>query len=416
MADKAFISLETRQAETHTETLGGVATVGGVVGITINAKLVSYTLVTGDTLTTAADGLRAAIQASGEPEFQQFGTVSASGQVVTLTARDPARFITATGAGAISTSSSGGPTIADAVLVAGKSPANANDAVNWQGGVLPADGDTLTFQSGTAPMLFDLSYLAAFDVPLLKVLPSYSGNGIGLPVFSAEGYREYRGGRLTLASCDSLRVELPNAAGPTSYRFDTGASSPCAVYVAGTGNPGIGQEQVDWIGADGDNSVEVLGAGVTIAPNFGETATLGEVKAVQGAVSCGVGVTLASVSLEDSDLDTRADVPILVMNGASSVVVREAAVVTTAAIDGGTFRHASSGGMTNLNVGSGGVADFGGSRDLITVVNCDLNEGGAILDPYKRVTWTNGIGLPRTGLANVTLDLGTNIRLNVSDY
>lgn len=416
MADKAFISLQTRQAETHTLTVAGAATVGGTITLTINAKAVTYTLVTGDSTTTAASGLAAAVSASTEPEFQQISPVSASGAVVTLVARDAGRFLTPTGAGALSVSSAGGPTLTDAVLVIGKSPANGDDPVNFQGGVLPANNDTLTFQNGTSPMLFDLTYLAAFDIPALTVLPTYSGNGIGLPVFAAEGYREYRGGRAVLKSCPALQVELPAAAGVTSYRFDTGSTAACALRVEGTGNPGIGQEQVDWIGTHGSNSVEVLGAGVTIAPNFGETATLGAIKAVQGAVSAGIGVTMASASLEDSDMDTRASVPTLNMNGGSSIVVRDAAVLGVVQIDGGTLRHAGSGDVTSLYIGSGGVADFGGSRDLITVTNVDVNEGGTLLDPYRRVTWTNGVGLPRTGLANVTLDLGTNFRINTANY
>ena len=420
MANKNYISNETRQAETHTITVSGTPAAGDTVSLTINSKKVTYTAVTGDTTSTIASGLLSAITQSPEGEFRQFGGQGqgATANVITLVAQLPGRPVTATGSGSLTIAATGSTTVAQALVYANLSPADGSDVLNWQGGIVPAATDSMYFENATFPMLYNLTGYAALSFTALYVRPTFSGSGIGLPAFAPEGYREYRGGRLVMTACPILRVELPPGAGPSSFRFNTGAVAS-AVYVSGNGNPGNGNEQVDWIGTSGSSTVEVLNAGISVATGFGETALIDTIKAVGSAITLGSDVTVGVISMDSSSLVTRSNLPSVVMNNQSSVVIMEDATIGTMQLDSGTLVHMSSGNITSLYVGSGGVADFSQSRDPITITNVDVNEGGTLLDPYKRCTFTNSIGLPRTGgqlTGLVTIDLGTNLRINRSNY
>jgi hypothetical protein len=70
--------------------------------------------------------------------------------------------------------------------------------------------------------------------------------------------------------------------------------------------------------------------------------------------------------------------------------------------------------VTTWNVSDGGTLDY--SRDMRsrTVTNANVYAGGAVLDPHKTVTFTNGVDLVRCGLADVTLDVGTHLTLTPS--
>lgn len=416
-ANKNFIANEIRQAEIHTLTIGGTPTAGDTVFLTINSKKITYTAITGDTTSSIASGLAALIRASREGEFSQFSlTVSAA--IITITANAPGRPITATGSGSLSVGATGGTTITDALVQGNLGPADANDINNWQGGVLPLTTDSLYFVNATYPMLYNTSFMSGFSLGGIYVKPTFTGGGIGLPLFAPEGYREYRGGRFTVTACPILRVELPDAAGAGSFRFDTGGTAS-TVFILGNGNPGIGQEQVDWIGSSSSSTVEVLNAGVTIATGYGETASASAINGTGSAISLGAGVTVNNLTIDSCTVDARCNLPAVNMNNGSSLTIRDSATMGTVQLDSGTLTHISSGNITTLYLGSGATADFSQSRDPITITNVDLNEGATLLDPYKRCTFTNAIGLPRTGgqlSGLVTLDLGTNLRIQRSAY
>lgn len=416
-ANKNFIANEIRQAEIHTLTIGGTPAAGDTVFLTINSKKITYTAITGDTTSSIASNFASLIRASREGEFSQFSlTVSAA--IITVTANAPGRPITASGSGSLVVGATGGVTIVDALVQANLGPADANDINNWQGGVLPLTTDSLYFENATFPMLYNLSFMSGFSLGAIYVRPTFTGGGIGLPAFAPEGYREYRGGRLTLTACPILSIELPDASGAGSFRFSTGATAS-AVFILGNGNPGIGQEQVDWIGSSSSSTVEVLNAGVSIATGYGETASVDEIEGTGSAISLGSGVTVATLNIDSCTVDARCNLPSVSMNNGASLTIRDSATMGTVQLDSGTLTHISSGNITTLYLGSGAVADFSQSRDPITITTVDMNEGSTFLDPYKRCTVTNGWGMPRTGgqlSGLITLDLGTNLRIQRSAY
>lgn len=420
MANKNFIANETRQSETHTITVGGSVTTGDTAYLSINSKVVTYIALAGDTTSDVASGLLNAIRQSPEAEFQQFGgqSTGTTDNVITLAAATPGIPITPTGSGSLTIGSTGTISLSQALVQANLSPADGSDVINWQGGVLPAAADTMYFESATFPMLYNLTGYAGLSFTGLYVRPGFVGAGIGLPEFNPAGYREYRGGRLIMTACPILNLQLPPNSGVSSFRFSTGATA-CVVYITGNGNPGLGNEPVDWIGTSGSSTVEVIQSGIVIANGFGEVALVDSIKGVGASVTLGSGVTVNSVNIDSSTVSSRCNIATLIMNNQSSVTMLDTSTLGTVRIESGRLNFISSGNITSLVIGSGGVADFSGSRDPITIASVDLNEGGTLLDPYQRCTFTTGVGFPATGgLLNglVSIDLGTNLRINRSAY
>ena len=419
-ANKNFISNEIRQAEIHTLTVGGTPAAGATVYLTMNSKTITYIATATDTTSTIASSLLTLIRNSREGEFQQFGgsSTGVSAAVITLAASAPGRPVTATGSGSLTCGATGGLSITDALVQGNLTPAAADDVNNWQSGVLPLTTDTLFFDNATYPMLYNFSYMSGFSLAAIYVSSTFTGAGIGLPVFAPEGYREYRGGRFTVTACPILRIELPPTANAGSFRFDTGGTAS-DVYISGNGAPGIGSEQVDWIGSSASSTVEVLNAGVTIATGYNESASIASISGTGSSISLGASVSVADVTIDSCTLDSRANLPSITANNGSQITLRGTATMGTVELEGGTLTHISSGNITTLVLGSDATADFSQSRDPITITNFTMNENSTLLDPYQRITFTNGIGVNRTGgplTGNITIDLGTHYRLQRSAY
>ena len=64
---------------------------------------------------------------------------------------------------------------------------------------------------------------------------------------------------------------------------------------------------------------------------------------------------------------------------------------TTINVDGGTCYYRSTGTITTLRVGGGAEASFARDMRSRTITNCELHANGAIRDPFKTVTWSNGV-------------------------
>jgi len=417
VATRTFIANETRRSQSHVITVGGTAALNATLTLTINSKLATYTANATDTIATMITGWANAIRTSVEGEFQQL-QIATTATTMTVSATTPGRYFTPTGAGSLTISATGGPTVSQAVQYAGLSPSDASDTSNWQGGLVPVNNDSIVIDNATSPFLYNTGYLASINIASLVVYSTFSGAGMGFPVFAPEGYRQYLGGRVSFQTLSACQLELPATATPSSFRLNTG-SNPCAMVVTGVGNPGIGNEQVDWVGNSNTNSLEVLGAGVTIGALAGDTSIINTIKAVSAAITIGSNVTIGSVSLENSAMDCRSNLPILTIDNGSTLTLREDATLGDVQLDSGFLRHNSSGDITSLKIGSAATADFSGSRDPITITYLEINEGGGFLDPYQRVSFPGGIKVTRTGgtlTGQVTLDLGTNYTLKREAY
>lgn len=410
MANVRFVARQVRRIERQKATVTAVAA-AGTLDVTVNSKIIRYVCTASDTTATAASALASLLRNADDSEFKQFNIsvdTSVTNQI-NFDCTDSSRFFSVNGNTAITVAGGGGATITSAVVQAGLSPRDANEVLNWSTGALPAAaGDTLHFEDAPYPAQFDWASLAANSYAGLIVYPTFAGNGIGLPKFAPEGYEEYRGGRMTSTGIAALTLNLPSGAGFEAYRFNVGAAV-CAVVVNGTGGGSAGQEPVDWVGTHANNTVEVIAAGMRIAPYQGDAATVLTLKAVQGAVVyIGAGTTLGTVQMNGSALDLNCAVTTFTQDGdEASTVVRGAGAITTLTIDGGSVFHNGTGTITTCTVGPDATLDFSGSKDPITITNKLLiHKGARVWDPFGRVILPAGYQTVRCTQDECTINFG----------
>lgn len=420
MATKTFISRAAIKSQVDPITLSGTPDAGDTVTATINSRSETYTLVTGDTLTTAAAGLASVLQSSSSPEFQEV-TWSTSGAVVTGTSNSAGRPFTLS-------ASAVGMTATRSSLVANSSPSDISVAANWSGGTLPSTGDDWVFESNQIPALYGLG--AGYDPASITIRDSFAGP-IGLPVYNQTGgYYEYRGTTLTLTADCTLVIDQSTSAGAGHYKFSWNTKVVNATVRSATGGNGVvlGQEAVWLSGLKASSAVNVYGGSVVVCPQSSDTAELTTVRIIDGTFRAGPGVnftsvtggtTLAGTSITQTRgvVDIQTSIATWNIDGEGAIgVIRGSATLTSLNIDNGTVSVLSTGTITNLNVGSGATVDFSGVLGAITVTNCTIAAGGTINDPARRVTFANGIKLTRCSMSEVSLDLGVHFTLTPSAY
>lgn len=417
------------RAQVGTFTIAGTPAAGNTVGVTINGKNVSYTLITGDDTTTTASGLADALRAATDGEFKLI-TWTNDAAIVTATAATPGVPYTPTGAGSVTTTATGGgATNTHAAVTANSSPNDVSDTANWSAGSLPVGADDVLIEATDQPLLWNLSALSAVTLASLKVRDSFapqSASWVGNPVVHPTlGFREFRGSELTVQGVTTLEVNLNANAPAGAFQFNVGAVA-CALKVTGSGGSAVREECVFWRGTENTaNTIEVYGGSVALQPliySSTGTAKCQTIKVINGTVRLESGATAnTSASVQDSTLDTRATVPTLTVFGdASAVTVRDAATVgTLLTIDEGRVSWLSSGAVPVLKGGSGGVIDFAGSFTAVTVGSgagtVVLDEGFSYLDPERRTLASlaaTTMLLNRAGLGGVTLDFGEHIYLS----
>ncbi len=308
---------------------------------------------------------------------------------------------------------------AETVVTAATGPNHWDNADNWTGGAVPVNGDDVVFDSGNVPVLYGLSQTAV-TLASLTVTQGYSG-AIGLSEINGDGtrYSEYRP---TYLAISATAVTIGDDEGPVSGRIklDTGTNA-CALNVRNSGQAlESGVPAILWKGAHASNAVNVLRGHVGIAFFAGETATVPALRvgfvanpAGDAKVTCGAGVALADVDLSGGAVEIRSATTTVQMTDGELVLL--AGAHASVEIDGGTVFYRSTGTLTSAKVGGGGTLDF--SRDMRsrTVTNCEIHARAALNDPYKTVTFTNGVDLYRCSIADlVELNLGEHLTLTPS--
>jgi hypothetical protein len=430
MSVNRWIGGQVSRVQINTVTIGGTPAAGNTVGVTINGKNISYTLVTGDGTTEAATGLTNALRSAVDGEFQLVSWTS-SAAVITATSATAGVPFTATGGGTLTTTATGGGATATAANVqAFLSPADVSDVLNWSAGSLPVAADDVIVDAVDQPMLWNLSALSGVTLNSFKVrdsfapnAPSWIGNAVIHPTLD---FREFRGTELVLQGITTLEINLNAGAPAGAFQFNVSAAQ-CALKVTGSGPSSVRQECVYWRGTHATlNTLQVYGGSVAISPliySSTGTAVFQTAQVISGTLRLESAVTVnTSATLQDSILDSRVTIPTLYIAGANSqVTMRDAAAVTTLSVDEGAVSWLSSGAIPTLKVGSAGSIDFSGSFTAVSVGSGDstvtLDEGASYTDPEKR-TFPFGTAktllLNRTGLAGVTLDFGEHIAVQVN--
>ena len=398
--------LSTKQVTTITLTAYDVAT---TYKVTIGQKVVS-TLGTGGTTAATATALYNLLTASTEPEFQEITWTNPSGSVIVGTAVTAGTPFTAT-----ATVSGGTGTLSQTATTANQSPNDFNDAVNYDTGSLPVNGDDLFIDESAVDILWNLGSLSGVTLTSLNIAMSFTGT-IGLPEANAAGYREYRPQYMAIGAT-TINIGIGTGSGFSRCRLNQGSvQTTLNIFNTGAADDSP-RECVEWKGTHASNVVNIYGGSLGVAIYGGEAATIATLRLAEGLgntiVRCGATVTLAAITQEAGELKINTAVSGTINQLGGSLFVVGAGTIATANI-AGTVSHNGTGTITTVALRPGGSLDLGLDARAITVTNCTMYAGSALADPAARGTYTNGIILSNCRLSDVSLDLGINRTLTVA--
>lgn len=406
-------------AQVDTATIGGTLEVGDLFTITIGQKTFTYTAATTTVATEAAAMVTAfnALSATLYPEFSRITAAYTSGGSFTLTADDAGVPFTATYA---TTEAGGGA--ADAQTFSGSTTTTCtgknywDNVSNWSGGAVPVNSDDVYIEDSSVDILYGLAQ-SAVTLTSLNIAQSFTGS-IGNPRTNTLGYYEYRATYLAIGAT-TINIGRGVGSGSGRLKINTGTAQT-TVNVTNSGTPtDQNVKSIVWKGTHASNVVNITKGSFAAAQFAGETATIATLRvgyssnrAGDSDVWCGTGVTLTTVNISGGTVTLASNSTTLTITDGTLTIL--AGTVTTLNVDGGKVYQMGTGTITTANIGDGGELNF--SRDMRgrTVTNCTLNSGGSLQDPFATGTFTNGVILSRTALADVKLDVGTNKTLTVS--
>lgn len=354
------------QGDTITLTIANVdfvVTVGTLVTDAQVATTVKQAF-NGETLTDTSASCVPAIADGGAQAIAQFRHLNASvsSNVVSITTDESGPLAGKPFTLSVSESVTGDETATEATTVTATSQYHANQVDNWDGNAVPANGDTVIFDTGAIHCRYSLD-LGAIAVAQFTKYKSHTGD-IGVARTntddSAYPHSEYRTPRyLTADGFTNADIEVGD--GPGSSRIYLDGGTVASVYnIYGRGQRAeTGLPCVLIVGANNSNIVRNLAGDVGIAFYGSETATLatlvtGNGPQSQASTICGAGVTFnsATVTCNGGFLET---------NSAFATGVQNA----------GTWQH-KSGTVTSMTVNKGGVHQPMGAATYTTI---DLNGG-----------------------------------------
>ncbi len=394
-------------AEVDTFTPAVVA-VGNTFTLTCNSKTITYTAA----VNTAADvvtGLLALLALTTIPEFLE---VTWSGTTTLIgTASTPGKPFTITSSAAVGTGG-GAPTFVRTATTASSGPNHWDAALNWSSGTVPASTDMINLD-GAVNILYGLAQ-SGVTLGTLNASAAFSAQ-CGLPRWTGS-YYEYRPRYLNIKAT-VVNIGAGDGAGSPRFMLDTdNAQTTLSVFkTASSAEPGL--PAMLWKGTHASNAVRVTRGTFGAAFHPGEVATISDLKIdfvnnkqSDAYVFTGSGVTLATISKSGGILNTNGSFTSISQTDGTANHWGSTVNITTITNDGGTVNYNSDGTITTY-IGCGAV-DFDGSLLAATVTNCTILKGADLSDARSRVTWTNGVILSHCRIKDVTLDLGSNFKLN----
>lgn len=370
--------------------------VGGTLSAIINGKSITYTCITGDTVSTAAAAWQALLSASGvPPEFSEItwtvstatvtGTAAVAGTPFTLTKSD-----------------GGGSTCTLTAVTANSSQSDVNNAANWlRSGVasLPQNGDAVVVADSSVPLLWNLSSLSAVQFASFSRYQSFTGT-IGLPENNPLGYYEYRSTYFQFSSSVGqlpVTLGIGTGNGPSRERYNVG-SVRTDFNVIASGTP-TDDYAIRILGTHANNTVKVIGTSVGIAMLAAESSTV-DIATVDGGgtLDLGSGVTFTGTG-GGGTLTVTGGTSTLYCTPAA-VVARNNATVTLSAsggvyasisaINGVTLNVTQAMTITTLSLLKSSNMNNSNSLGAVTITNSTLDgDTCQVNDPNNTITWTN---------------------------
>lgn len=184
-------------------------------------------------------------------------------------------------------------------------------------------------------------------------------------------------------------------AGSSLIKLDLGATA-AAVDIFNAGTPLTTAAPAIYIKANSASTVVRIRKGkVAIAPNTGETTTVGTIQvsyvsnqATDAVVQIGSGVTLTTLLCKGSDT-TLLCAATTVTQEAGTLKTEGAGAIGTVKVTGGTATLNSTGTITLLEVSKTGLADFTKSSAGRTVSTAKLDPDGRIKADPSVITFSN---------------------------
>ncbi len=364
-------------AQVETITIGGTIAIGDTFSVTINKKTVTYTAAAATIADVTAGLTKAMNDRSAPAEFREVTWVDSSPDIVgTGTAGVP---FTCT----VSKNSAAG-TITRTTTTAATGPNHWDNGDNWDTGSVPAAADDVFIDGTGTSILYGLNQ-SAIGLSSLVVGSTFTGT-IGLPKQNPAGYVEYRDEYLQIGAT-TVKIGTGDGSGSGRIKIDLGSgASSVSVWKSGASLE-TGLPAVILLGSN-ISTLEVGNGSCGLAVFGGETGTAVSVLVGAGGyLFLGQGSSVQTVT-SSGRAAIECDVTTLTVDDGTCTVRGEAAI-TTLSVNGGTCQYESSGTITTLTVSA--PIDFSGDASLRTVTTATLKAGGRIVDPYRSVTFTNGI-------------------------
>lgn len=414
MANVRWVGDRSAVAQVDTATVTAAGSGGTTFKIThdTTANFVSYLSVSGDTVTSIAAALGAAIQAAAAgpaPEFSDFN-VSLSAGVLTVTGPpDGASFTWTTNA------SGGAGTIgARTSVTAAKSPHDLNDGSNYDTGSLPSATDTLIFENGSVDALYNATALAA--IALSKVIRRATFTGrLGLPRIAENGgYQQFRVRYISLQAA-TMEFEVANQDGPGQMQIKvSGASATSFSCIANPQPSSQGNEPVLVYGFVSTSSLYVVGGGVNVCPETGQTAVIPTITATVAQVTIGGGATLTTLNLNGCSANILASYTTLNVDRGGVIRIGDVASGTTTIVQQGTIVWQSNASFGNLTIGNQGLFDMTFGVAVVSAGTITMNLDAELRDPNARIVKPFDVTLQDCAMTGVKIDAGTGHTLTVA--
>jgi trimeric autotransporter adhesin len=405
-------------AQVDTLTVGGTIEATDLFIMTIGNK--SLSVAAGSTVAaTVADNIVAAWNACTIPEFLEIVAAATSGGSFTLTAVVPGvPFSVSQSTTEANGSTSDGQTFGIAHSVGSEGPNDVGVAANYSTFTLPVDGDTLVLENSSSSLLYGLFSLSGVTLAELHVKQSFTGE-VGLPRTHGSGdsaYIEYRQQYFQIGAT-VWDIGTGQGSGSGRLKFDF-----MSVQFTGTVfNSGVSAENymqsVLLLGDHADNVLSVLKGTVGVAIFAGESANLnvlnmGFVDSPQGDsnVQLGDDVTVTTITKSGGILTVGSNITTFTQYDGTTTVSGTATVTT--AIVGGMLVDQSSGTFTTVTLLSNGVYDHSRSLAAKTITTLTANAGSQYLDPYGKVTLTNGLTPQGCKPSEITIDVPVGTTLD----
>jgi hypothetical protein len=391
--------------------------------VTINGLSVTYTSDSSATAQEIINGLYALLSVHNDPRiatltFQNL-TIPGPDYAIQVTGRDDGTPFTITYLG------SGGAALANLAFIHGASPSDwaaiidpVGTYINWTGGTLPGGGSNVLIDNSDSDIVYSLNRSGDGTLASLTFGGTFTGT-VGMPSVPSnlQGFGYWNPPYLVI-HCTTVNIGGGGGSGSGRIKLDliNGYSATVNVFSTGSGlEEGIEAVLIRSSTVGDTHVVNVISGSVGIAVLTGDVAGVATLRVSGDAkVRVGVGAAVGTLNQEAGSVTLLCGATTInKIDGTLTVFGTGAATNLTE--NGGRTVWNSSGNITNLIVGDGGVVDFSGDIRPLTVTNCTIEAGGSIIDPFRRVAFSNGVILNEAKIKDLPdLDLGTHIKLTIA--